>query len=144
MNIIKFVVVAIILAFFASSCQVRYVDAQTGRPIGQQQVGYQGQGGQQQGVQRRLDSVNVIKSQTGHCEARIWQGSANTPANVQRVADYASSVYECTGSVPSEQQLTAKFGFRAQARWIDTPDRVVGKVTVRPDEVPASIRARFQ
>lgn len=95
-------------------------------------------------LDKKLESVTVTKRKTGYCQARIWQGPENTPANVQMVSDYAASVYEKTGHVPSEQALTSKFGFRAQARWIDTPDKVVGQITVRPDEVPASIRARFQ
>lgn len=146
MKTVKFTIVALITILCLPSC-VRLVpqgQQMAVRPMGYpQQIGYQQIGQPQRGV-RKLDSVTVAKRQTGYCQARIWQGPENTPVNVQRVADYASSVYMKTGQVPSEQALSAKFGFRAQARWIDTPDRVVGTVTVRPDEVPAAIRARFQ
>lgn len=152
MKTVKIVVLALITTILLPSC-IRFVPQGQGgiRPMGYpQQMGYQpsqqqpGQLSQPQRGVRKLDSITVTKRQTGYCQARIWQGPANTPQNVQRVAEYASSVYERTGHIPSEQTLSSKFGFRAQARWIDTPDRVVGQVTVRPDEVPANIRARFQ
>jgi hypothetical protein len=144
-NIVKLVAV-LITVFTFPSC-IRFVPQ--GQPIAirpyvQNPQGFQEGLRQTQAQQRKLASVTVTKRQTGYCQARIWQGPENTPQNVQRVSNYASSVYEKTGHVPSEQTLTSKFGFRAQARWIDTPDKVVGKITVRPDEVPASIRARFQ
>ena len=145
----KLVVIALITIASLPSC-VRFVPQGQGgiRPMSQQQFSnspQQGYGTQQgQRGARRLDSVTVTKRQTGYCQAEIWQGPENTPSNVQQVADYASQVYMKSGQVPSEQSLTSKFGFRAQARWIDTPDRVVKNITVRPDEVPASIRARFQ
>lgn len=134
-------VIAIVTVFALPSC-VRFVPM--GQPLAVRSA-WQGQGQIQGGGQggRHLDSVTVTKKQNGYCQARIWQGPENTPANVQRVADYASSVYMKTGQVPSEQALSSRFGFRAQAQWIDTPDRVVKQVTVRPDEVPVNIRARF-
>ncbi len=131
-------VIALVAALTLPSCVRSVPQGQGGvRPYSQNPQGVE------QAQQRKLASVTVTKRQTGYCQARIWQGPENTPANVQRVADYASAVYQKTGQVPSEQVLTTKFGFRAQARWIDTPDKVVKQVTVRPDEVPASILARF-
>ncbi len=142
------VAVIIVVILYLSSC-VRFVPV--GQPLAIRPYiqNLQGQDGlrtqqRQQTDQRKLSTVTVTKRKTGYCQARIQKGHENTSTNVQRVSDYATSVYEKTGQVPSEQALSAKFGFRAQARWIDTPDKVVGKVTVRPNEVPASIRARFQ
>lgn len=147
MKNIQMLVIALVAALTLPSC-VRFVPQGQPlaiRPYTQNPQGFgEGLRQTQQTGQRKLASVTVTKRQTGYCQARIWEGPANTPQNVKRVADYASSVYERTGQVPSEQALSSKFGFRAQARWIDTPDKVVGSVTVRPDEVPASIRARFQ
>ncbi len=149
-TIIKIVVaVTILLAILCLSSCVHFVPA--GQPLAIRPYIQNPQGrdvlmAQQryQTDQRKLSTVTVTKRKTGYCQARIQQGHENTPTNVQRVSDYATSVYEKTGQVPSEHTLSAKFGFRAQARWIDTPDKVVGTVTVRPNEVPASIRARFQ
>ena len=141
-------IVTIVALFVATlllpSCvRFRYVDAQTGQPIGQQGFGqqpsYGQQGGQMRGT-RRLDSVTVTKNQTGYCEA--WTPNSKSGRR-QEIANYASAHYMRTGNVPSETDLTQKYGFQCKARWVDTPDRVVGRVIVRPDEVPASIRAKF-
>jgi hypothetical protein len=55
-NIAKMSVVAIILALFASSCQVRYVDSRTGQPIGQQGSGQQVIG------QERVANTTVLRA----------------------------------------------------------------------------------
>jgi hypothetical protein len=65
-------------------------------------------------------------------------------SNQQRVAEYAARVYEKTNKVPSEDELTRHFGFQCRAKWVDEPDRRLKTIVVRPDQVPASIRAKFQ
>ena len=139
MKNILFAFVSVVFAIMTTSCVVPV--QRTGG------VGYyqQGEGGRQVVQKRRhLQSVTVTKVRTGHCEARIVNGPDNTLANVGLVADYAASVHNRTGRVPSEESLTQKFGFKCQARWVDEPDRTVKSITVRPDEVPDNIRRRFE
>lgn len=130
-NVIKLTASVILISSFLTSCVVPAT-----------RHGYARQGYNQQ--VKHLKSVTVNKRQTGHCEAQIIAGPDNTPQNVDRVAAHASQVYMKTGSVPSEGELTQKFGFRTQARWVDTPDRIVQSVTVSPDELPENIRRQFQ
>jgi hypothetical protein len=91
--------------------------------------------------QRRLSSVNVTQIRTGHMEAQV---KGVDLSNRDKVAKYAAGIYEKTGRTPTEAELTRKFGFPCRARWIDEPDQKVKTITVRPDQVPANIRARFQ
>ncbi len=148
-NIVK-IVVSVLIATFATSCVPRLVPANQPmavRPMGQQPYGMPPMGPPQPGFgggkqTRKLESVTVKKVQTGHFEAQVMK--SRTDADRQRVALYAASFYEKNGRGPSEAELTRHFGFPARARMIDTPDKVVGSVTVRPNEVPANIRAKFQ
>ncbi len=138
MKNLSFVVVSVFVAIFSTSCVV---------PV--QRAGgagyYQQHNGQRQVVQKRhLKSISVNQTQTGHCEARIINGPDNTQANIDMVADYAASVHNKTGRVPSEQCLSQKFGFGCQARWVDDPDKMVKSIAVHPDEVPDNIRRRFE
>lgn len=152
---LKTTVYAVLCAGFAlilQSC-VEFVDADTGAPIGggggyaqQQPFGNQGgsmgPGGRRldQGGQRRLDSITVDKSQTGACIAWTPNSKANRR---QEIADYGSKYYAEHNRLPSEAHLTKKYGFKAMVKWVDEKDKVVGSVKVRPDEVPANIRAKF-
>lgn len=138
MKTISLFVSALVIIIITTSCVpvIRY------GPVGGQVNNSRPQ--YQNNSRRHLDSVSVNKTRTGYCEAQIIQGPDNTPANVQRVADYASQFYMRTGRVPSESELTSRFGFKTRARWIDTPDKIVQTVQVRPDEVPANILDRFQ
>ena len=92
--------------------------------------------------QRQLSSINTTQVRSGHIIADV--ASNHTVSDRDQVARHATQVYESTGRVPSEQELTRKFGFLCRAKWIDEPDRKVKTVVVRPDEVPASVRAKFQ
>jgi hypothetical protein len=91
--------------------------------------------------QRRLSSINTTQLYLGHMEAQV---RGVDPSNRHRVAQYAAGIYEKTGKIPTEAELTQKFGFPCRAKWVDETDRRLKTVVVRPDEVPESIRARFQ
>jgi hypothetical protein len=144
-----FTILLLSILLFLPSCTVRRIGA-NGQILSVQHygpgaprsaVGYQQQDGQvQTGVKRKLESVDVHKSQTGRCEA--WTPTPQAGRR-QEIAEYASEYYMKHNKLPSESHLTQKYGFQCKARWIDTPNKGVGKVTVRPDEVPANIRAKF-
>ncbi len=139
MKNLSFVVVSVFVAILSTSCVVP-VQRAGGAGYYQQHNGQQRQVAQK----RQLRSVTVNQTRTGHCEARIINGPDNTQTNIDMVADYAASVHNKTGRVPSEQCLSQKFGFGCQARWVDDPDKVVKSITVRPGDVPDNIRRRFE
>lgn len=142
MKAIQLFIVSVI-SLFSVSCVV---------PVYRNQQPYQtpqfreiGQGSVRQAgtaePQHRLSSINVTQVRTGHMEAQV---KGVDLSNRDKVSQYATGIYEKTGRTPTEVELTRKFGFPCRARWIDEPDQKIQKVVVRPDEVPASIRAKFQ
>ncbi len=128
---------------FLPSCTIRRIGPD-GQVRSVQHFGpgalYGGGQGQQYGGQRKLESVDVNKSETGRCEA--WTPTPQAGRR-QEIAEYASEYYMKHNKLPSELHLTQKYGFQCKARWVDIPNKAVDKVTVRPDEVPADIRAKF-
>ncbi len=149
MKTIKMLVVALILASFVTSCVPRFVDARTGQPLGRQGGGYlpqmagghpQGGGRVQTRVRKKLESVSVHKNQTGYCVASVQTGHENRR---QEVAEFAAAYKTKNGRLPSNEAVSQHFGFRCIVKWIDTPDRVVKTVRVRPNELPPEILARF-
>lgn len=88
----------------------------------------------QRGGQRYLSSVDVSKAVF---EARIDSHYANRR---QDVCDFAAARFEQTGRTPSDQEVSRHFGFECHVRLKGQ----IQTVKVRPDEVPANIRARFQ
>lgn len=134
----------VIIAALSTACVVPVYRNQGAYQTPQfREIGAQGQV-RQSGTaqpQRHLSSVNTTQLYLGHMESQV---KGVDPSNRHRVAEYAARIYEKTGKVPSEQELTRKFGFPCRARWIDEPDKRVKTVTVRPDQVPDNIRAKFQ
>ncbi len=99
----------------------------------------QGYYGQQQ---RRLQSVTVSKVDIGRIGVRTKN---TTPEQRAAVKQYVIDQYQRTDQIPSNEALSQRFGFPIQTTgFVDTPDKVVKSVTVRPDELPANIRARFE
>jgi hypothetical protein len=137
----KTIVLALIAILVFPSC-IRFVPQGQGgvRPMGQQNQAFGSQGGQM--GPRRLDSVDVKKIDIGRIGIRTKNAS---PAQRSAVKVYVIDYYTKHRQIPTNEALSQKFGFPVQTTGSeDTPDRVVGRVRVRPDEVPANIRARFQ
>ena len=134
----KTIIAAAVSSLIATSCVPTYQQQTSGRPYQQNPQAFQ-QGLQQQ---RHLDSVTVSKVDTGKIGVRTKNA---TPGQRAVVKQYVIAKYERTGKIDSNQALTQQFGFPIQVTgFIDTPDRVVKSVRVRPDELPANIRTKFQ
>ncbi|MBC7766860.1 hypothetical protein H7Y21_02615 [Arenimonas sp.] len=142
MKIIYFVIL-LVAVLGLQSCgmvRIRYVDTQTGQPIGQQQ-GYGQQGGQfgpggrqlQGGQQQRSlkpyypgqkpDGRMVIgqkRVQTGtkkelnhHVQAVIW--STDDQSQKNEIAQYALDELKAGRGIPSDADLSAKYHVKAHA-----------------------------
>ena len=107
---------------------------------GYPQQSYGQQQGQMRPGARKLESVDVHKNQNGHCVASVQNGHES---RIQQVAEFAASYKTKNGRLPSNEAVSNHFGFKCIVKWIDTPDKVVKTVRVRPDELPPSVLARF-
>ena len=125
-----------------ASCGVEFQSG--GQAYGQPQrpnmpQGYPGGYGQQGGrmvthqgqPQKRLVGYKTIRIKAGTVQAQVKAD----PSNVFPVARYAASVYQQTGSLPSEAELTARFGFPCRARFLPVGSPVLGGTTVLEGEI---------
>ena len=137
MKTIVKLVISVLIATAFTSCVVPVQRSHNRQGYSPQQ-GY----GQQGRQTRHLDSVTVTKVDTGKIGVRTKNATPEQRASVKR---YTIDQYQKTGRVPSNEVLSQRFGFPVQTTGFqDTPDRKVGSVTVGPNEVPESIRRRFQ
>lgn len=152
-KIMKTLIFLLAIVLFLPSCTVRQIG-----PDGQvRSVQHYGPGAPrlassghhsdrqvQTGINRKLESVDVTRSQTGHCVASVQNGHES---RIQEVAEYAAAnmTIDKDGRkrLPSDESVSQRFGFKCIVKWIDTPDKAVKTVRVRPSDVPPEILARF-
>ena len=103
----------------------------------------------------QVESYRFDKFERGTVQALLEGYPRSTPqeqlyAVRKKVAEYAQKTYDDTDKLPSPAELSAfatrelGVGVRAQARVIDRRHKVVQTITVKPSEVPESIRAKFE
>jgi hypothetical protein len=107
---------------------------QPGRPPQMAQGYYQGggYGGNNNGYgtgqpQKRLIGKQAVTVNSGYVQAQVMAD----PANRSRVAQWAESYRRQNGRMPSDEQVTAHFGFPCRVRFVDTPDTQVSSRFIR-------------